>query len=174
MDVYDAIKERHSVRRYKDKDISHEDLTKILDAGRKIQSAGNINTLRFIVVNDKEKKKELVKASHHQNFIANAPVTIIVCSDMKRIKQAYGDDSFAYSAQQAGASVQNMALEAVNLKLASCSVQGFKEEKIKKIFDIPDEVRVELLLIIGYSDAIKAERRKYELDSIVHVNEWKD
>ena len=173
MDVYDAIKERHSVRRYKDKDISHEDLTKILDAGRKIQSAGNINTIRFIVVNEKEKKKELVKASHHQNFIANSPVIIIVCSDMNRIKQAYGDDASAYSKQQSGAAMQNMALEAVNLKLSSCIIQGFNKTDIKKIFKIPENIDIEALLTIGYSDSVKEERIKYELDKIVHLNEWK-
>lgn len=174
MDIDTAIKERHSVRNYKDKKVRLEDITKILDSGRLAPSAGNINTIRFVVVSDKETKKDIAKASYSQYFISKAPFIIVVCSDLNRIKQAYGEHGLTYARQQAGASIQNMLLKAVSLKLSSCWIGAFNDSAIKKILKIPLEIQIEALLPIGYSDLSIVKRKKYDLDKIVHVEKWEE
>lgn len=173
MDVDKAIKERHSVRKYKDTKVRDSDITKILNAGRLAPAAGNVHTIRFILVKDIETKKKLAKASYSQHFIAEAPYVIVICSDIKRIKHAYGPRGLVYSRQQAGAAIENMLLKATSLKLTSCWTGAFNNANIKKILKIPAEIQLEALLPIGYSDSRKVERKKYELDKIVYVEKWK-
>ena len=53
MDLFDAIKGRKSIRRFKQTPVSEEDIRKILDAGRLAPSANNSQPWRFVVIRDK-------------------------------------------------------------------------------------------------------------------------
>jgi len=54
MDLFEAIRERRSVRRWKDDPVKEEDLLKILDAARLAPSATNEQPWHFIVVRDRD------------------------------------------------------------------------------------------------------------------------
>ncbi len=54
MDLFDAIKGRKSIRRFKRTPVPDEDIKKILDAGRWAPSANNAQPWSFIVVKDRE------------------------------------------------------------------------------------------------------------------------
>jgi nitroreductase len=54
MDLFDAIKGRKSIRRFKPTPVPDEDIKKILDAGRWAPSANNTQPWSFIVVKDRE------------------------------------------------------------------------------------------------------------------------
>ena len=43
MDILDVMKERRSIRKYQDKQISREDLEKIIEAGLYAPNAGGVN-----------------------------------------------------------------------------------------------------------------------------------
>ena len=53
------IKSRRSTRRFKAEDVSEEQLTQILEAGRYAPSGGNCQSTHFIVVKNKEILAEL-------------------------------------------------------------------------------------------------------------------
>jgi nitroreductase len=54
MDLFDAIKGRKSIRRFKRTPVPNEDIKKIIDAGRLAPSANNVQPWSFIVVKDRE------------------------------------------------------------------------------------------------------------------------
>jgi nitroreductase len=54
MDLFDAIKGRKSIRRFKRTPVPNEDIKKIIDAGRLAPSANNAQPWSFIVVKDRE------------------------------------------------------------------------------------------------------------------------
>lgn len=54
MDLFDAIKGRTSIRRFKQAPVPDEDIRKILDAGRLAPSANNTQPWSFLVIRDKE------------------------------------------------------------------------------------------------------------------------
>lgn len=172
MELDKAIKERHSVRNYSPKAVKLVDVVTIINAGRFAPVAGNIPTVKFIIVDDKEKKRKLADAALGQNFIATAQYVVVVCSDLTQITRAYGDRGAIYARQQAGAAIQNMLLKAVDLGLASCWTGAFNDGTIKKILKIPKDVNVEALLPIGYSAGKKVMRKKPYLDKITHLNSW--
>lgn len=56
MDVKEAINIRKSIRQYKDKQISEEIITELLNAARKAPSAKNTQSHKYFVVKDEEIK----------------------------------------------------------------------------------------------------------------------
>nr|MDO8046193.1 nitroreductase family protein [Candidatus Baldrarchaeota archaeon] len=62
MDVFECIKGRRSIRAFKPDPVNEEDLKKILDAAIHAPSAGNLQSWEFIVVRDKERKRQLARA----------------------------------------------------------------------------------------------------------------
>lgn len=66
MDLFDAIKGRTSIRRYKDRPVPDEDIRKILDAGRLAPSANNTQPWSFLVIKDKETLVKMAEAVRQQ------------------------------------------------------------------------------------------------------------
>jgi nitroreductase len=59
MEVSVALRERRSVRSYKDMDVEDEKLTKVLEAGRLSPSTVNHQEWKFIVIKSNKKRKLL-------------------------------------------------------------------------------------------------------------------
>ena len=77
MNVLDIAKKRYSVRTYEDKPVEKEKLEKILASAHVAPTAANLQPVKLLVVQDKERLKSIAKAGN----IYNAPLAIIVCAD---------------------------------------------------------------------------------------------
>lgn len=173
MDIDKCIKERRSTRSFLKKDISFEQVSEILDAARYAPSSGNLQNWSFIIVKDKENKEKLAKACAGQYFLIDAPVLIIVCSNLERLKEAYGNRGEAlYSIQNCAAAIQNMLLKAHDLELATCWVSAFDEENVKRLFKIEDDTRPQAVVAIGYAEESEREAKRFPLKSMVFFEEW--
>jgi len=62
MDLFETIKGRTSIRRFKQAPVPDEDIRKILDAGRLAPSANNTQPWSFLVIKDKETLKKMAAA----------------------------------------------------------------------------------------------------------------
>jgi len=173
MDLDKAIKARHSVRRFSTKKVNWRDILKALDSARLIPLAGNIPTLKFILVLDDDKIKQLAEACQ-QDFVAQAQYIVVFCSDIKNIKISYGERGERYSRQQAGASIETFLLKLVDLGLVTCWIGEFVDEQVKRILQIPDNIEVEALFPIGYELGSSKQRLKPSLDSSIYFDTWKN
>ena len=79
MDVSEAIQKRVSIRRWKPVPVEKEKIVKVLEAGRRAPSWGNVQPWRYIVVQDRDKIEELAKTAAGQPQIMTAPVLIVCC-----------------------------------------------------------------------------------------------
>ena len=164
MNVFKAIKNRRSIRKYKTTDIEDEKLEKILEAARIAPSASNRQEWKFILVKDQEKRAELVDAAHGQKFVEQAPVTIVACSTESERIMPCGQHAYTVDLSIA---VSFMILEATELGLGTCWLGAFNENEVKKILDIPEEIRVPAMFTVGYADEDPAPRPRKELNKIV-------
>jgi len=169
MNVFEAIKLRYSVRRYKDKPVEEDKLRKVLEAGRLAPSAKNRQEWRYVVVRDREKRQKLMTAAKNQRFVGEAPVVIAACAE---------DDNYVMSCGQlaypidVAISIDHMTLVAVEEGLGTCWIGAFWEDQAKEILNIPGNIRIVLLLILGYpADSIKPKSRM-PLEEIVMYDEW--
>ena len=73
MDIFTAIRERKSVREFRDADIENAKLLSILEAARLSPSAKNMQAWKFVVVRDAATRKKLAEAANGQIFAGTAP-----------------------------------------------------------------------------------------------------
>ena len=168
MDLLEVIKTRRSVRKYKSKAISEEDLKKILTAAQLAPSAGNKQPWRFIVVRDKKTKEKLGEIARNQTWISDAGVIIVALAMDKNSPEVYE----RWVERDVMTAVEHMALTAWSLGLGSCWIGAFYEDKVKKLIDIPDEMTVINLLPIGVPDHSPEARGRKPLNEIFHEGKY--
>jgi nitroreductase len=151
MDVFEAIEERRSIRKYQDTPVPREKLEKILEAGRLAPSAKNCEPWHFIAVTDPEKKKALSKGTWAK-FLTQSPLVIVACGDKKASPDWYAID--------VALAVENMVLAAVAEGLGTCCVGSFEEKDVKSVVKIPDNFEPLLMLAVGYpSEKVDLSRK---------------
>ena len=171
MEVFEAIKGRRSIRKYKDEPVSTELIEKILEAGRWAPSGSNIQPWEFIVINDTKILDMIRKFS--PGYFGGAPLAILVCSDRERARKLGGSLGQSYLAiVDCAMAVQNMLLAAYALGLGSCPIKSFSEIAVKEILEIPNNIEPELLIAIGYPAEKPSPPPKRSLSEIVHLNKY--
>jgi nitroreductase len=164
VEVFEAIKSRRSIRAFSEEGVTSDQIEKILDAGRSAPSAGNLQARDFFVISDEQTKNELARAALDQKFIAQAPVVIVVCSNLECIGP-YGQRGIElYCLQDAAASVQNMLLIIHSLGLASCWIGAFNEDEASQVLKLPGHLRPVAILPVGYPGESAKERKKSDDD----------
>jgi len=173
MDVFEAIKGRRSIRKFDSKEVSDEELRRILDAAIRAPSAGNIQPWSFIVVKNPNKRRDLAGAAYGQIFIAEAPLVIVVCADERASGSGYGSRGRTlYCIQDTAAAIQNILLAAHALGLGSCWVGAFNEDAARKVVKTPPEVRPIALIPIGHPAEKPYVTGRKTLNSVVHWEKY--
>lgn len=175
MDVFKAIFERRSIRKYKRKDIREGLINRILEAGLWAPSAGNLQSWDVILIKDQELKQKLTTAAYMRDFIGEAPVIIVLCANMHRSAEIYGDrGKDLFCIQDAACAGQNMLLAIHALGLGACWVGAFDEELVVKYLALPSYLRPVALIPMGYPDETPIPTSRRELDEIIHWNTLED
>jgi nitroreductase len=141
MDVYEAIEKRRSIRNYEPTPVPEEKLEKILDAARLAPSANNLQPRHFIVVTNPEKRKAL-SGGIDARFLKHTPVVIVACGDEKTAPEWYAID--------VAIAVENMVLAATGEGIGTCWIGSFDENQVQDTLKIPKNLRVIVLLAVGY------------------------
>lgn len=169
MKLLDAINNRRTIRKYKDKSVEQEKIDKILEAAIQAPSAGNLQAWEFVVVREKEQKEKLASASFGQEFVAEAPVVIVVCANEKRSSSKYGDRGRnLYCIQDCALATENMLLTAHTLGLGVGFVGAFDEKKIADILELPDQIRPVSIHPVGYPNEETTETSRLSLQKVLH------
>ena len=170
MDFFEVVENRHSIRRFqRDQEIPEEDLKKILEMGIKAPSAGNRQSWDFIIIRDKEIKKQLVRAALGQSFIAQAPVVVVVCANKERSATVYGNRGReVYCIQDTAAAIQTMLLSITALGYGSCWIGAFNEEAVREVLKIPEGIRPMAILPIGVPVKIPPATPRISLQELIH------
>jgi len=167
MNVFEAIATRRSIRKFTSQDIPMEILGIILDAGRYAPSAGNVQNWKFIIVKNKDNRQRIAEASMQQMWIAEAPVIVVVCAEIEKIRQFYGiRGERLYAIQNCAASIENMLLTAHALGLASTWIGAFDETMLRRAANIPEDVRPQAILPFGYPDEVVPAPTHYVLENV--------
>jgi nitroreductase len=82
--VWEAIKMRRSIRKFAPDDVTEDMVNQMLEAARLAPSASNRQPWRFLVVRDREIRKQLSRICLGQQFIEEAPVVIVCFGDFER------------------------------------------------------------------------------------------
>ncbi len=144
MEFEKVIRERFSVRKFKNDKISDELINKILEAGKLAPTAKNYQPQKIYVVKSKEGLEKIDKASACRY---NAPVCLIVASD-KNI--AWSKDNYSTYEMDACIVATHMMLEATNVGVDNIWIEMFDKNIIKQEFNLDENIEPICLIPLGY------------------------
>jgi nitroreductase len=174
MELYECIKTRRSIRKYLDKEVPWDLVSKIVDAGRLAPSAGNLQNWKFVVVLDDARREKIAEACLNQTWMNKAPVHIIVLADPRVAERYYGArGDRLYSVQNCAAAIENMLLMAHNVGLGACWVGALDENMVGRTIKIPEGVRPQAIITLGYPGEKVKEPAKYPLENVTYFNGWR-
>lgn len=174
MDIDEAIEGSVNVKRYWDDKIIIELIEEILDSGRYAVHAGNSINWKVIVVTDEDVRSKIATCCMKQDWISKSPVVLVICSDPTTLKKLYGKKGEeVFGTHSALAAAENMRVTATSFGISSCWVNFFDEKSLRRALKIPDKIKPEVVLTLGYSDVKEREKDDLAtLDKIVYFNRW--
>ncbi|WP_156324010.1 nitroreductase family protein [Bacillus sp. JCM 19034] len=198
LSVKDAIKSRHSIRKFVQETISKEDIERIFKLVRLAPSAWNLQPWRFHVIIDKDLKEKLKDAAYGQQQVSSAPAVILVTSDMEdvldnisdtvhpdlseeRRKDEINNLTSTFQEQsveergQWGLTQTNIALGFLLVTLeglgySSVPMLGFDQDKVRSLLGLPDHVRFAGMVPFGHADEKGYPHFRHEVDTIVRFH----
>lgn len=168
MDVLSTIQGRRSIRKYSNKPVEDEKLLKVLEAARLAPSAKNLQELRFIVAKDSKIREKLTEAIA-QPFVGEAPIILVCCGAETSGVMKCGQPRYTIDVSIATA---YMILGAYEQGLGTCWLGSFDENMVKKVLDIPQEVRVVAITPLGYPSESPSQRPRKELKEIISYDKY--
>ncbi len=173
MDVFDCIRTRRSIRKYKDKQVPWDNIVEIMQSAKYSPFAGNVMNLKLIVVKNEAKRKAIAEACSQQYWMRDAPIHIAVVAEPEKIERYYGARGVRlYSMQGIAAAIENMLLTAHSLGLGTCWVGAFDEEEIRSLCNLPEHVDVHAIITIGYADEVPEVPPKYRIEHYMFFEKW--
>ncbi len=148
MEFSKVIKERFSVRDFKDTPIADDVLEAILEAGRIAPTAVNYQPQRVYVLKSAE---AVAKIRSLTRCAFNAPVVLMVGYDKNEEWHNPLEKGVTSGEQDACIVATQMMLRAWDLGIGSCWVGYFPVTETAKAFGLPDNERLVMLLPIGYA-----------------------
>lgn len=165
MDVYKAIRERKSIRKYSKKKIPKKILEDILNNGILAPSSKNKQPWRFYIAKNKTKEKIakiILDYAKDDGRMRETAIAINTAAILILIMKNKDEEFLVADSISIGACVENIFLRATELKIGSlciCDILDV-EEKILKLIN-EDNLEISCCITLGYSDyePIKTSRK---------------
>ena len=152
-----------SIRKFKDKKIDKEILDIIIECGQKAPTSNNLQAYTIIHVQDNMKKEKLAQISGDQKWVVEAPVVLLFCADLYRIKNYSNIESlslfgspelYTVAVIDTALAAEKSLIAAQSLGLGGVIVGGIRNdmEKVHNMFNLPNLVAPLFLLCLGYPD----------------------
>ncbi len=165
MDLFEAIYNRRSIRKYKNEPINKELLEKAIDAGRWAPSARSENPWKFVILTERKRIDDLQQiVGSNGLFLKEAQAAIIIiCKDTK------------YYLEDGCAATQNILLALHGLHLGGCWIAGDKKPYDKNVIEFigaPENYKLVSIISAGIPDE-KPQKKKPDLNEVLCWDKFK-
>jgi nitroreductase len=194
MDVWEAIRTTRSMRRLDpERDVSDQDVSKILDAATRGATGGNSQPVRWLVVRDPEMRRRvgeiygrsakialrryeaaaatdpnvrrMLNSAHHlADHMGEAPVLILPC--------ARGERGWVESSVYPGVQNLMLAARALGLGTTLTTIHRREEEAVKAVLGIPDEVHTYCIIPVGHPLGRWGEAPRRPFEEVTYWDRW--
>lgn len=177
---------RRTVRKYKDKEIDSDLLERLLTAGTRASTTGNMQVYSIIVTRDREMKERLAPAHFSQPMVTGAPVMLTFCADFNRFSKwcrqrdaEPGYDNFlsfmtaAIDALLVAQTVCNAA-EEEGLGICYLGTVTYNADRIIDILQLPRGVVPVAAVTVGWPAEVPDQPDRLPLEAVVHHETYSD
>ena len=163
--MIDLLRTRRSIRKYAQKPVDDKTIDVLIEALLRSPTSRNNKSWEFIIADDRELLAKLSKSREQgSQHLRDAALGIVVCADSARSDVWVEDCSIAAILVQ---------MTAHDLGLGSCWIQirnrnhtetMSAEQYIQGLLGLPQHIKVECMVSIGYPNEIKNPIAESELD----------
>ncbi len=147
-DLFDVLKRRRACRDFVPREIPNEVLRKIVYAGHRAPTGGNIPYRFLIVVKDSVQLRMLKAAA--PGYFGESTAAIVICTDLRVDGGATKSDADQCCLYDAGAAAENIVLAAYAQGLGASFIKSYSETAVSRILELPEGCRTELIVSLGY------------------------
>ena len=175
MDVFEAVRSRRSVKRFKKHKMSSKEIMQLMGHAILSPTSYNIQNWRFVTITEQAVKDKLYTLSYNQRQVAEASLIIILCADLKAwnksperywknhpqktrdrisesIRQSYDgnttlqrDEAF----RSCGMAAQTIMLLARAMGYDTCPMEGFQFDKVGRLIGLPQDHIITMMIVVG-------------------------
>ncbi|MBP9853646.1 MAG: nitroreductase family protein [Candidatus Omnitrophica bacterium] len=200
MDIFEAIRQRRSVKHY---DSGHAmsagEIDQLMSAVILSPTSFNMQNWRFVLVQDKQLREEIRKASWNQAQVTDASLLIILCADKNAWKDSHRywssapehvrdylvreTEKFYQSDLQmqhdetmrsCGIAAQTLMLAAKSMGYDSCPMVGFDFKKVAELIHLPKDYVITMFVVVGKGIKLAHERgRQLSMKEVIIYDHFK-
>ena len=184
--MLDLLFKHRTIRKYQQRPIPEELLLKILEAGTRASTTGNMQVYSVVVTTDGSIKKRLAPCHFNQPMVVEAPVVLTFCADfnrfnkwcmLRRAEPGYDNFlSFFTAAIDALLVAQNVCIAAESMDLGICylGTTTYTAGEIIDILDLPRGVVPVTTVTLGYPGEEPGLTDRLPLDAVIHRDIYRD
>jgi nitroreductase len=180
MDITKIIKERRSIRKYKNDPVPDEVILDIIDAARASPSWANTQVCQYIIVKDQTTKERLADTLTPTNpaRVAMKEAPLVICVVAKKGVSGFyrgepsTDKEGYWFMFDAGIAMEHLVLMAWNFGLGTVHVGAFDAKKAEDVLSIPEGFSIVEMTPIGYFDEIPKPTPRKKLEEIIYIDSF--
>ena len=176
MELTKAIYERRSIRKYKDAEISREEIEELIKAAQMAPSWKNSQTARFFVAHSKEYKDKMIEALPSFNKERGKDAACIIVSAIVKGISGYNGEGEAithlgngFECFDNGLAVENLCLKAYELGYGTLIMGLYKEQMVREVFNIPENMAIATVIAVGKADISPDTPERNQLSDILTI-----
>ncbi len=182
----DFLFRHRSVRQYKNDEIANDLLTRIIEAGTRASTTGNMQLYSVVVTRDEGNKARLAPLHFNQRAVIQAPVLLTICADVNRFCKwcsfRDADASYDYFLWLVNAVVdamlfaQNICVAAESQGLGICYMGTtlYNAQEISEVLQLPAGVLPVTTLTMGYPATETPLTSRLPVEAVIHYETYKD
>jgi len=171
METWDAITSRRNVRQFADRPLGDDDVTRILEAGRRAPSSRNWQPWDLIAVTGREELRELSRVWRGGGHVAESALTVVVVlpvlDDPARRERA-GFDT--------GQAAMQMMIAAADRGIGSGHSAVGDQDLARQLLGFPEDRFASIMIDFGYpaDRPLRPIRRpdRRPFSEVVHFGRW--
>lgn len=181
MKLLHLIKARHSIRKYTGRQISRQDMEKILEAGSYAPNAGGAQRSMMVGIRNRELTDKIGRMNVARfdrtnlagSYVSSEQPSVIDDATIRNgfygapaVIAIFGQDHFLFREGDAFCIAENMVLQATELGIASCIVSRGAEtfasregQSLLREWKVPENYAAICFVILGYIDGEPPKRK---------------
>lgn len=168
MELEKVIKERYSVRTFKDIKIEKEKIEELLKVLNYVPTACNLQPEKVYVLESKESLEKISKVSNTYQ----APLVLLITSDLN-IAWKNPKEDYNTTEMDGSIAATYLMLKAWDMGIGSVWIRYFNSDEIKEIFSLEENIKPICLLALGYrQDESQPSPRHFEKKELKELIEY--
>ena len=184
--MIDTVKNRRTIRKYLQKDISSDLLNDLLETSSRASTMGGMQLYSVVITRNDEMKEKLSPAHFNQPMVKGAPVVLTFCADFRRFSK-WCEQRNAVPGYNNLMSFMNAAMDTLLVAQTFCTLAEeaglgicylgtttYNPQMVIDALQLPELVFPITTVTVGYPDGIPAQVDRLPLEATVHEEYYHD